>query len=422
MNKLINFSFFFIGLNSCFFIFREVFFPLKIVYTACLFFLAIRILFIPWNKSFYSKNILLGKFAIYFISLVVSISYSASFFFNNLSTSYSILFLACIFLFKTNNNEFKYFFYGYKISLIINFIYAGFELLFLLSYNISITSILIGLLGFHDRQDVSIYGRIAGLMWDPYLLGIFCATGFFLFKSNALRLYILVLLYYSGSRSGQIGLLAGLVYYYSINFKYKSKLVKSSCIVIGVFLIASQFIDFKRGFGGTSKDGDRRLEYVTYIPQIWDTDETFINTIIGGAPMYSGGRFWYSNLNSATNRTIKRDDWIIESDWSGILLGRGIIGFLYYLLIYIMIIANQKDRNIKAICLCIFFAGIGYNYDLAIFINFILYFASSYYLNTGDSPTICNISSVKNKLARPDPVLSTYYHLRTSKSNLISND
>jgi hypothetical protein len=47
-------------------------------------------------------------------------------------------------------------------------------------------------------------------------------------------------------------------------------------------------------------------------------------------------------------------------------------------------ILNQINRKLKAISLAILFAGIGYNYDLAIFTNYILFFTSSFYVKTND--------------------------------------
>jgi hypothetical protein len=146
-------------------------------------------------------------------------------------------------------------------------------------------------------------------------------------------------------------------------------------------LVVPNFIDFGRGFYGTSKQGNRRIEYVTFIPKIWEVDNTPLNIFLGGAPFYSGARFYFSRLKSDTKDTSTTEKWAIESDWSGIVLGRGVISFIYYLYIFLMIMLNQKNRKLKAISLSILFAGIGYNYDLAIFINYILFFASSFYIN-----------------------------------------
>jgi hypothetical protein len=291
--------------------------------------------------------------------------------------------MAITFLKKTNMIEAYSFFSGYKISLIINFIYAGLELIFLLIFKISLNQRLLPFLGFIDKQDVSSYGRISGLLWDPFLLGIFCATGFFIFKNNCLKIYLLILLYYSGSRSGQIGLLIAIIYYYCKYFFSYRRVALLFFAVIILAILVPRFIDFDRGFHGTSKLGNRRIEYVTFIPKIWQTDYSPLNVLLGGAPWYSGARFYFSQLKSDTNDTSINEKWAIESDWSGILLGRGIIGFFYYFYIYIVIILNQKNRKIKAISLVVFFAGIGYNYDLAIFINYILFFSSSFYIDCG---------------------------------------
>jgi hypothetical protein len=382
MVKKKDWCFFYIGLNTCFFIFREAFFIVKVTYIACNLFVALRELYLfSINKDKYSNNILIGKYFIFVFSLFLAETYSDEFFIQNLTASVSIFLMAITFLKKTSMIEAYSFFLGYKISLIINFIYAGFELIFILFFEISLYQMLLPSLGFLYKQDVSLSFRISGLLWDPYLLGIFCATGFFLFKNNYIKIYLLILLYYSGSRSGQVGLLVAIVYYYS---KYFFSYIRVALIFFAAIILTfltPRFIDFNRGFHGTSKLGNRRIEYVTFIPKIWQVDSSPLNILLGGAPWYSGARFYFSQLKSDTNDTSINEKWAIESDWSGVILGRGLIGFFYYLYIFFMIILNQKSRKIKAISLAIFFDVIGYNYDLAIFINYILFFSSSFYID-----------------------------------------
>jgi hypothetical protein len=303
----------------------------------------------------------------------------------NLSLSISIYLLAIAFLKKTNSIEFDSFLWGYKISLIINFIYVGFELVFLFVYKISINNMLFAYLNITKVRTVNVdilkNARVSGLVWDPYLLGIFCATSFFLFKSKLARLYILVALYFSGSRSGQVGFFFAFLYYYGRFFMTNRKIVFVFLTVIvmtaGMPIILKQ-LNFMRGFEGNSHGGQRRIEYVTFIPKIWANDDTILNLLVGGAPASSGARFFYSPIDSVTKSTILTNNWSIESDWSGVLLGRGVLGFIYYLFIYLLIMLRQKNRTLKAMALAILFAGIGYNYDLAIFINCILFFAASF--------------------------------------------
>ena len=374
--------FFYIGLSTSFFIFREAFFIIKVTYIACNVFVALRSLHLLLIcKDNYSNNVLMGKYLIFTFSLFLAATYSIGFFTQNLVASVSIFLMAITFSKKTNMIEAYSFFLGYKISLIINFIYAGLELFFLLFFKIGLNQMLLPFLGFIDKQNAFLSGRISGFLWDPYLLGILCATGFFLFKNNYIKLYLLILLYYSGSRSGQVGLVAAVVYYYSkYFFSYRRVVLLFFAIIILVFL-TPRFIDFNRGFHGTSKYGNRRIEYVTFIPKIWQTDTSPLNIFLGGAPFYSGARFYFSQLKSDTNDTSTNEKWAIESDWSGSILGRGVIGFFYYFYIFVIILLNQNNRKLKAVSLTIFFAGIGYNYDLAIFINYILFFSSSFYID-----------------------------------------
>jgi hypothetical protein len=382
MIKKKDWFFFYIGLNTSLFIFREAFFVIKATYIACNIFVAFRSLYLLLiNKEKYSNNVLTGKYFIFVFSLFLAIAYSTDFFVKNLVASASIFLMAITFLKKTSMIEAHSFFFGYKISLIINFIYAGLELIFLLFFKISLNQILFPLLGFIDKQNVSIYGRISGLIWDPYLLGIFCTTGFFLFNNNCIKIYLLILLYYSGSRSGQVGLLVAMIYYYTKSFISYRRVILIFFAIVLLVIFVPQFIDFNRGFDDTSKSGNRRIEYVTFIPKIWRMDISPLNIFFGGAPWYSGARFYFSQLKSDTNDLSVNEEWVIESDWSGLILGRGIIGFFYYLYIFFVIILKQKNRKLKALSVAIFFAGIGYNYDLAIFINYLLFFSSSFYLD-----------------------------------------
>ena len=385
LNNAFSFSFFFIGLNTAFFIFREAFLPLRVVYTLCVLYIAIRALYLLISrKESFSKSVLLGKYFIYVFSLLLSIGFSVAFFLQNVLSSIAILLLAIAFLKKANLKEYNSFFLGYKISLVINFIYAGIELLLLLVFNVQINQFLFFALNITDVTNVAEFGRISGLIWDPFLLGIFCATSFFIFKSKIAKIYILVILFFSGSRSGQVGFLIALIYYYYPLFINERKVILAFLIVFLVIPFLPAFIENTRFFditNATISEGEmRRREYYTFIPKIWASDENPLRFFLGGAPLYTGARFYYANVDSVTRRTIARNDWAIESDWSGILLGRGIIGFLYYLYIFLMIILNQKCRILTAMSIAILFSGIGYNYSLAIFINFILFFASSFHL------------------------------------------
>jgi hypothetical protein len=182
MSKRLNWPFFYIGFNAGFFVFREAIFLIKVTYIICNVFVALKALYyLLMNKEKYSNNVIIGKCYIFIFSLLLAVTYSINFFIQNLVASASIFLMAIVFLKKTNIIEAYSFFLGYKISLIINYIYAGFELIFLLFFKISINQTLFWVLGF---TDVQVGSRISGLVWDPYILGIFCATGFFFLKIN----------------------------------------------------------------------------------------------------------------------------------------------------------------------------------------------------------------------------------------------
>jgi lipoprotein signal peptidase len=69
--------------------------------------------------------------------------------------------------------------------------------------------------------------------------------------------------------------------------------------------------------------------------------------------------------------------WCVETDWFGLLLGRGIFGILVYISLFLRILTKKVNRTNKAIALAIFVGGVGYLYDSAIFTSFMLYFCAT---------------------------------------------
>lgn len=386
MDRCRNYLFCFIGFNSALSLFRDFFPIIKLLYTLAMFLLAFFSIIALVNKEKVGSLWFGAKVFIYLFAVILSMRYGDEFFIKEVSGSMSLLLIFLIFLRKPTSLDFKYFIDGFKISLIIDYFYALVQLIILLVFKININNYLLFYVA-SLSMDYNLGTRVSGLCWDPYILGMFCAIGFFIFNNKKLRLLILTLLYFTFSRSGQVAFIAGFaVYFYS---KYKKKINNKNIVILcSIFLILPFFIpkviellDFNRGFNKNSV-GWRRIEYIICIPEIWMKDNNPLYILFGCAPYYSGARFFYSGLDCMTNRCEFSPYWLIETDFTAIILGRGIVGFLFHLLFYINILLKQKNLLFKIICTCIFVGGIGYNYDMAIYINFFICFI----LNTVELP------------------------------------
>ena len=71
--------------------------------------------------------------------------------------------------------------------------------------------------------------------------------------------------------------------------------------------------------------------------------------------------------------------WKIESDWAGILAGRGWIGLISYILLFCLSIYMVPDILLKKIIILFFFLGIGYYYETSLLINIILIYVNQNY-------------------------------------------
>ena len=394
--KIATFCFFYIGLMTGLLIFRNVFKPLGYLYTLCMFYLAFRALWLcVYKKVSLSAWPFRLKFLALCLSLTFSLCFSLEFFVRNLVALTSQFLMCFIFLKKPNSDEITAFVKGFKIVLVINYIFATIQLIIIKVYGINIFYYLGFYLGLYESASSATtqLSRITGLIWDPYVLGMFCAIGFFLFKKIWIRILILVLLYFSYSRAGEVGFVAGFCYWVLPKLK---KLLKKDFLAIPCALLlcvpffsflpkALDAMDFNRGFDRKSS-GWRRVEYITKVPEIWAEDNNPFLAIFGGAPFFSGARFMYTPVESFTkNETIllsggdeeKLYYWTVETDWFAILIGRGLFGLFTYLALFFYIFKLKIARTNKAIAMAVFIAGVGYYYDSAIFSCFMVYFCAS---------------------------------------------
>lgn len=321
-------------------------------------------------------------------AILASIFYSSDFFNRTLQESISTICLFIICLNNVNENEVNAFLDGYKISVIINFIYCIFQAIFHI-WGIEINSLLYKAINLDyygrymeilSRESITATSRVSGLIWDEYTIAMFCVTCFFLFENKLLKAISIIILVLSQSRAGLLACFASFAYYFWPKVKRK-KTFLFAMIAIPVFLIlVLNYVDLSRGFVKNSA-GWKRIEYITLLPDVITFDHNPVTLFFGGSPAYTGAKFYLSQTKSVTNLYNRNPFWSIESDFLGILYGQGIFGFIVYLLFFGFIIKNQKIRKYKAIAIAIFAGGIGYNYYYAVFANMLLTLPT-YYLNS----------------------------------------
>ena len=371
INKLPEFLFWFIGLNATLNVFRYGLRPVMLLYTAALCGLALytiaRILF---RRAALSSPLMLLRILSLGLALLVSASYSGGFFLRNLRDLLPVFLVFAIILAEPYESHCRSFYSGYRLSLIITMVYAGVQLVILKTAGVNITKYLVSALRLGTFSTLE-EGRLTGLCWDPYLLGIFCATGFFLFRSRWIRAYLLVLLYFSGSRAGQLGLLLALFVLLLPELLKRKWILYAACAGVIALLLLPRVLHLGRGFNRESL-GYRRIEYITLLPEVEEKDGSVVRFLTGGAPAYSGARFYYSGVKSLTNDTTPFAEWKIESDWIGILYGRGLLGMIVYFWFFLDLIRRQRDRSLRGLVLAVFFAGIGYYFESAVFINLLI--------------------------------------------------
>ena len=381
MKKLCNFLFWFVGFNAAFFIFRDAFSIIKLAYTGAITLLSVLSIYRLFEEKRAGNLVFsLKMFGILMSLLLCYWQYDSEFFAREITGIAALFLMWGIFSRYPSDEECSLYLRGYKLSLVIDFIYAGIQLIILLAFNININNYLLFYIGTAEDISTKVSTRIAGLCWDPYVLGIFCATGFFLFKSKLIRLYILILLYFSSSRAGQLGLLAACIFCYWKDIKRRLNM-RNICVfflILALIPLSVPFVvkalDLDRGFSRQSS-GWRRVEYIVCVPDVWATDSSILPALFGGAPVNSGARFYYSGIPTVTNTESRTPFWAIETDFFGTIYGRGIVGFLIYIYFYLYIFLHSKNRLLKALCMCFFAAGIGYYFEFAIFSNFIFFFA-----------------------------------------------
>lgn len=388
LNPLVSFCYAYIGLMSGLFIFRKAFKFLDYIYVLCMICLGIRSINFCLQNPLSDWTFVIKPYLLV-ISLLASFQLKDfSFLIKNLTAIASMLIMGMIFLKKPNKLESICFIKALKVCFVLNYIFASLQLIIIIIFKVNIFYYLGYYLHIYDSVNTDMVQnatRITGFIWDPYVLGMFCAVGFFIFTSKYMKLWVIILLYFSSSRAGQLGLLMACIIYYRHSVK---RFLKKDCFALPLFFLTLfciilcvptiiDFLDLDRGFSRTSV-GWRRVEYITKLPEVWSQDRNLLYIFFGGAPGYTGARYVLTSVDSMAKNTIFTLYWSVESDWFGILIGRGIVGFLGYFILHIKIILSKKSNLNRALVAAIFFGGIGYVYDTAIFSCFIVYFAGNF--------------------------------------------
>lgn len=204
--------------------------------------------------------------------------------------------------------------------------------------------------------------RLTGFSWDPFYLGFFSNILIITSKNKLARFLGLFTLFFSYSRTNWLGFFVCFLFFffYKINKtkKYRFLIYFFICFVPliatgGLFLILNS-----RGTLGS--EGDlRRMSYYMAPFEIFSTNPGVM--LFGGSPIYGGSIYnIYSEISKNYYIYPKDLYWTIESDVGNILLGRGIFGFLVYILTYLNVFRLKISVKDKLLCFVLFVSGIGY--------------------------------------------------------------
>lgn len=306
---------------------------------------------------------------------------------------YLFIYLFILFFLKINPSYFKSYINGLKIGIIINFIWAILEFLlwqingFMLNdfvfrekLGIDVNHTWINYRDFHGN----LFLRSCGISWDPAILGFYCVLGFFIFKNKKIKLLSTLILFLGDSRSGMLALLCttlGIKIYYYIREYMKERNINSilkigTISILGVFLLGS-FLYFK--VSDVSKGGNKLRASYYKMAVLSTVERGKLGLFLFGGSSHYTGNIFSKNNNLKQELGIKHSkNWKIESDWAGILAGRGWIGFIMYVFLYIFTFLRLKLRELKSIILSIFFLGIGYIYEDSFITNIIYIYISEF--------------------------------------------
>ena len=207
--------------------------------------------------------------------------------------------------------------------------------------------------------------RLTGFAMDPFYLGFFCNYVIFLSKKRLIKLLALFCLIFSFSRSNLLGFCIYLAYkLFSSSRNFKEKYISKPFVCISVplvILISFVIVFFSQGVGATH---NHRIFYFLLPFSIFSENPLLLP--FGGSPILTGGIYpFYSYLSEFAYlpKTMSENfAWAIESDWAGIVIGRGFFGIITYLLIFADIVLKKKiPVENKVLAIAVFIGGVGYD-------------------------------------------------------------
>lgn len=320
--------------------------------------------FIKYKKI--KKTYLVFYFLMFFLYFFSGILVSSENLIRNVSFLIIPIFMIILSSFlKTNKYEMESYIKGIQLISLLNCIWSFFEFGFWKFFKYKLNEVLFLKLLVSERtlSLVNEYTgkiRCTGLSWDPYFLGFFSLFTIIYSKKNFLKVLGLISLFLSESRNSQLTLVVYIIYKISKKITKKNlsylyyNIFAYFCILVGIIYKLSNVI----GVGDTR----RKYYYLVWIYLL--KERSIILSFLGGS-FYSGLVLnSYPQYQKYFNLPpeLLRKEWFIESDWINIIIGRGIIGFIMYFLLFYFLI-RKKDK-LKEIYIVIFILGFGYLYEL----------------------------------------------------------
>lgn len=310
----------------------------------------------------------------------------------------------CDVLLKKNINILDLIIKAIKLSVIIELLWMGIQLIFYHLFGIDINKLLF--VDFLHMVDNASFIRNwkwypSGLSWHSAVLAPLFVMGIFFFKNKKVRILILIASLICGNRTTLIGVLLSLLFFFVIyiknnkikfhrlRIKIKSKIFTKKnltilfvILVILIFLLAITGVNTKineyfnmqlNKFLSHNKDASTAAHLGYYSDYFKILKTSTIPQIFFG---YGTGCSGYT-ITSLYGRYAGEGTWAIESDIVNILVSRGIIGFIgyYYFLFYIMVKGLKYDVRYFAFIFIIIIQGFGYNiqFDYLFLIEAIMY-------------------------------------------------
>ena len=233
--------------------------------------------------------------------------------------------------------------------------------------------------------------RPAGINWEPAYFGVFMALGVFIEKNILKRIFYVIILLLSISRTGLVALIFCLVYVVFENRKMfiNKKLITRVFIVLCVLIIGlntiqplkykSQIFISRFNFANQDVINDGTGRHIDYYPlalEIMFGKSNLLEFLFGYGPRISGVAF-SNNHDIASKLSVDNlidTPWSVESDVIALFLGHGIVGISIYLfMIYRNIRKCRiiKDKELEYMNLIVLFAGITYGFYQLLFCNII---------------------------------------------------